>query len=295
MRRILLFIVLGTILVMTSLLWAEGAEPTGQSEELALSSPLMINTPKFQLTQRLTEGYNATPEVTVTTQKKLPGRAMLLSAVLPGMGQIYAGSKIRGAVFLALEAAGWTAFAVFQTQGKNKENEYEDFADDHWNRDAYWTAVQHIVEADPEWPGGLARNTPWSQVINYLPDNFTHELPSTNTQQYYEMIGKYLSQFGFGWDDVVLGSDPDSTQAFDGRFGNNNPSRYEDIRYDSNQLLDRATLAIEVVLVNHVISALDAGFLVRRHNKRPVETSLNIERKLFNNEPVTMTGVRIRW
>ena len=292
MRRILLFIrtggfiVLGAILVMPALLWAE------PSEGHAPSNPLMINTPKFQLTQRLTEGYNATPEVTATTQKKLPGRAMLLSAVLPGMGQIYAGSKIRGAVFLAVEAAGWTAFAMFQTQGKQKENDYEDFADQHWARSPYWDAVQTIAETNG-WTGGDVEHQPWSELISYLPANFTHELPSTNTQQYYEMIGKYLSQFGYGWDDAT--GDADSTQAFDGHFSSNHPSQYEDIRYDSNQLLDRATLAIEIVLINHVVSALDAGFLVRRHNKRAVETSLNIERKYFNNEPVTMAGVRIQW
>jgi hypothetical protein len=59
--------------------------------------------------------------------------------------------------------------------------------------------------------------------------------------------------------------------------------------------LDNATIALEIVLVNHVISALDAGFLVRRKNKQAVETSLNVEQKMFNREPVTMAGVKIRW
>ncbi len=30
----------------------------------------------------------------------------------------------------------------------------------------------------------------------------THSLPSTKTQQYYEMVGKYL-QFVYGWKDIV--------------------------------------------------------------------------------------------
>jgi hypothetical protein len=278
MRRILLIIILGTILIVPGLLRAE--------------NPFEFYTPKFELTQRLTEGYNATPEVTTTTQKKLPGRAMLLSMVLPGMGQFYAGSKIRGAVFLALEVAGWTTFAVYQTQGKDKENEYEDFADQHWHRSPYWDAVQEIAVTNG-WTGGNVENASWSELINYLPANFTHELPSTNNQQYYEMIGKYLSQFGFGWDDQE--GDVDSTQYFDGHFSQSRPFRYEDIRFESNQALDHATAALEVVLVNHVISALDAGFLVRRHNKRAVETSLNFEQKMFNKEPVTMANVRIQW
>lgn len=278
MFRVLLAITLGMILIIPTMVRAD--------------HPLEFYTPKFELTQRLTEGYDASPEVTVATEKKLPGRALLLSAVIPGMGQIYAGSKIRGAVFLALEAAGWTTFALYQTKGKDKEDEYEQFADDHWYRGDYWDAVQAIAEQNG-WGGAPVENANWSALLDYLPQNFTHELPSSNTQQYYEMIGKYLSQFGFGWDDRE--GDPDSTQYFDGYFTENRPGIYNDLRYDSNQLLDRATIALEIVLVNHVVSALDAAFLVRRQNKRAVETSLNVEQKMFNGEPITMTGIQIRW
>ena len=278
MSRVMFTIILGTILVL--------------SQTVMATNPFEYCTEKYELTQRITEGYDASPEVTVATERKLPGRAMLLSAVIPGTGQLYAGAKIRGAVFLALEAAGWTAFAMYQTKGKNKEDEYEDFADDHWVRNDYWAAVQEIANTN-EWTGPPVEQANWSELINYLPQNFTHELPSTNTQQYYEMIGKYLSQFGFGWDDEM--DDPDTTQYWDGSFANNRPGVYNDLRHDSNQLLDKATIALEIVLVNHVISALDAGFLVRRQNKRAIETSLNVEQKMFNHEPITMAGVKIRW
>jgi len=278
MIRASVTIVVGMILIVPALVNAE--------------QPLEFYTPKFRLTQRLTEGFDASAEVTPATSKKLPGRAMLLSAVIPGMGQFYAGAKLRGAIFLALEAAGWTTFAVYQTQGKNKENDYQDFADAHWHRADYWSAVQTIAEQN-DWNGGPVQNANWEVLLDYLPQNFTHELPSSNTQQYYEMIGKYLTQFGFGWNDAT--GDIDSTQYYDGTFSSNNPSRYEQIRFDSNQLLDHATVALEVVLVNHVISALDAAFLVRRQNKRAVETSLNVEEKLFNNHPVAMAGIKIRW
>ena len=170
---------------------------------------------------------------------------------------------------------------------------YQDFANDHWRRNDYWNAVQDIAEQNG-WSGGPVENASWEELVtDYLPQNFTHELPSTNTQQYYEMIGKYLTQFGFGWDDRA--QDPDTTQYYDGIFTNDNPGRYNHIRYDSNKLLDKATLAVELVLVNHVISALDAAFLVRRHNKRPIETSLNVQQKMFNHEPIAMAGIKVRW
>jgi hypothetical protein len=278
MNRVLVVIIFGMLLIVPPSVMAD--------------NPLGYNTQKFALTQRLTEGLNASPEVTEGTAKKLPGRALLLSAVIPGMGQFYAGSKLRGAVFLTLEVAGWTAFGIYQAKGKDKENEYQDFADQHWSRDAYWSAVDSIA-VKYGWAGGDVRNANWEELVNnYLPQNFTHELPSTNTQQYYEMIGKYLTQFGYGWDDAMA---TDTTDYFSGYFTDNNPKNYNQIRYDSNQLLDRATVAVELVLVNHVISALDAAFLVRRQNKSAIETSLNVEQKMFNNQPVTMAGVKVRW
>ena len=49
----------------------------------------------------------------------------------------------------------------------------------------------------------------WQEKLEFLPGGgFTHELPSelkrsankSDDQQYYEMISKYIGQFGFGWD-----------------------------------------------------------------------------------------------
>ena len=49
---------------------------------------------------------------------------------------------------------------------------------------------------------------------------------------------------------------------------------YRDMRGEANDLLDKGNVAMEVVLVNHVLSALDAAFAVRRYNKHLEQSPL---------------------
>ena len=90
--------------------------------------------------------------------------------------------------------------------------------------------------------------------IHYIPDRgFTHELPTetdrnandSDDQQYYEMIGKYIGQFGFGWDEYMgqpeFPADDPTTPWFDGI--RQYSIDYMDMRYDSNQLLEYTYIA----------------------------------------------------
>lgn len=59
---------------------------------------------------------------------KSKGKALMYSLLLPGLGHYYAGD-VRGArTFFAVEASAWTAFVVFEVQGRLREEGYEDFA-----------------------------------------------------------------------------------------------------------------------------------------------------------------------
>ena len=59
---------------------------------------------------------------------KSKGKAAMYSLLIPGMGHYYVGDKRGARTFLAIEAATWTAFIVFEVQGKLREEGYEDFA-----------------------------------------------------------------------------------------------------------------------------------------------------------------------
>ena len=89
---------------------------------------------------------------------------------------------------------------------------------------------------------------------------------SSQIQQYYELIGKY-DQFVVGWDDIVRRStdnavgwtEVDSVE----NFHSERRLRYEDDRDESNRFLKRASTVTGVILINHVISAIDAARVAR--------------------------------
>jgi len=214
----------------------------------------------------------------VVPGKKNIGRALLFSLLLPGTGQLYAGPWWRALPWMAIEAAGWGVFAIYQKKGNDKTNEFQDFANAHFDTARYWAQVRWILE----------RNE------NRLPDNFTHELPAERTQQYYEMIGKYVEQFGFGWDDIK--GDDSLTLNFDGTTANF--YKYADMRGEANDLFHTANVGMEVVLVNHILSPLEAAFLVRSHNRRVDKEAglghyLRYERRMINGADTRLLTLRI--
>jgi hypothetical protein len=57
-----------------------------------------------------------------------PGKAVLYSLLLPGLGDYQLGNRGRAAVFFALEGAIWVSYGVFQAQGGEREEDYEELA-----------------------------------------------------------------------------------------------------------------------------------------------------------------------
>jgi len=104
---------------------------------------------------------------------------------------------------------------------------------------------------------------------------------SSEKQQYYELLGKY-NQFVAGWDDLVdVGTgnkvewtDFDSVETVQSALRLD----YEDQRHDSNKYLDRASTVAGLLLVNHVISAIDAARTARARSNGVSEAVL--ERRL---------------
>jgi hypothetical protein len=177
-------------------------------------------------------------------------RAFLYSLIIPGSGELYAGSKIKAVLFFGLDVTFWALYFNYHGKGKDKEDEYEDFADEHWYEDEYkqWLIDRYDITSDTAtyWD-------PVKQEWTYL----SHHLPDSKTQQYYEMIGKY-EQFSAGWDDW----DTTSTVVSENR------DSYLNLRRDSNDLLNKAKYSAMFSLANHILSAFDAAISVKRYNKK---------------------------
>lgn len=215
---------------------------------------------------------------------KSPGKALLLSAALPGTGEFYTGAKKRGVFFAALEVTSWTWYFTQHGSGKDKEDEYMDFANAEWSQEQYLDWYAHWED----WYN--ARKGEYDPDFDKM---FTHQLPGQKNDDYYEMIGKY-DQFAYGWigdpteylpgdfapNDSLLGYTFDQTtrdicgkKAGEGidPTASRNRDKYTGIRKDANDLLKRATWGVSTALFNHVISALDAALDAKAHNRRALQ------------------------
>jgi hypothetical protein len=176
-------------------------------------------------------------------------KAFLYSLIVPGSGEFYAGSKIKAAFFFGLDVTFWALYFNYHGKGKDKETEYQGFADNHWLEDEYiqWLYNTYGVTSDQE---------PYEDPETGDTVYFSHHLPDSKTDQYYEMIGKY-EQFRWGWLDY------DSLTNF-------SPTRetYLGMRRDSNNLLNKAKYTAMFSLANHILSAFDAALAVKKYNKK---------------------------
>ncbi|NIM99422.1 MAG: hypothetical protein GTO24_15535 [candidate division Zixibacteria bacterium] len=183
-------------------------------------------------------------------------RAFLYSLIIPGSGELYAGSKIKAALFLGVDITLWALYFNYHGKGKDKENEYKAFADGHWSEDDYKQWLYDSVYVQ-EIPYDIVSDTfAYRDTVRHEWVYFSHHLPDKKNQQYYEMIGKY-EQFRWGWDD------------FDGLIlPSPNWDNYRNLRGISNDWLNKAKYSAMFSLANHILSAFDAAIAVKRYNKK---------------------------
>ena len=198
-----------------------------------------------------------------SASRKSPLKAFLLSAALPGAGQFYCGSRVKPLCFLAAEITAWGLHFKWQGDGDRATDDYERFNRDHWLRDNYEQKYLY-------WAFGVTDDD------SLFGHEVTHHLPDTETQQYFEMTGKY-NQFAWGWDDAVRN---DSTLD---DFANNPSVRitgeettpnsanrliYEGMRHDANRKYDRARKMVIVSIINRLVSGFEAYFSAKHRNEK---------------------------
>jgi len=201
---------------------------------------------------------------------KSPGKAFLFSLAVPGLGQWYSGggtlSKVKAALFVGVEAFGWSQALKFHGNGSDLTDEYEAFNRTHWMRDRY---EQYLT---------LVYETTAPHELDPRPEEITHVLPDGETQQYFEMTGKY-AQFAWGWDDAIL-DDRDWNQTLDA-LGipdtintdattpqSANREKYENMRNAANDEFSKSTKFVFVIMANHLVSAFEAYFTTKGRNNK---------------------------
>ncbi len=238
------------------------------STALQAQNPLPLNAEKYRLLSAGQKQDEAALKVT-------PPKAALFSAVVPGAGQFANGQYWKAAAFFTLEAGLWTANIIYDNKGGETDTEMRQYGELHWSEDRYLAEVYRDAVDLSLWTGNNLQVVD-DALIGYSAEDramllelqndsrfgYTHILPETKTQQYYEMIYKYLGQFGVGWDDVPA---PDHYE-ISSNLGKLTPhiSKYRDLRNESNDYYQTATNMLNAILINHVISALEAGWSAKK-------------------------------
>ena len=62
---------------------------------------------------------------------KIAQTAFFLSLLVPGLGELYAGAKIRAVGFMGAEALTWTAYVSWRGKGNDIKEEFRAYADQH--------------------------------------------------------------------------------------------------------------------------------------------------------------------
>jgi hypothetical protein len=175
---------------------------------------------------------------------KKPGIGVLLSLAVPGAGHLYAGEK-RGWINIGVDVVSWAAYLRYRDLGKSKEDEFEDYADAHWDY-GRWLSQGQTAGCAECFPG-----TPEDSLILAFRDR--------NRQHYYEDIGK-ISTYFYGWDDWAQNNPGDPAD----RGESANRLYYRGMRNHSNNFLKNSRYSFTAAMVNRVISAVDAFRILKR-------------------------------
>jgi hypothetical protein len=197
---------------------------------------------------------------------KSPFKAFVMSLAVPGLGEYYTGHKIKAGSFFAADVILWTGFLVYRGKGRDKEDEFKVYAQEHylWNTYLQW----------------------WDTLDSTTQNSYSHRLPLDSdgnpiyNHEYYENIGKY-HQFQVGWDDIGINIPPSPEG---GGYVSPNRTFYLNLRKQSNDYFTNASTIAMVSIANHIISAFDAAIGAKKYNRGAKQYSLRFKTIKYDGE-----------
>jgi len=213
--------------------------------------------------------------------KKSPVLSGVLSAILPGAGQVYNEDWWIAGVFVVVEAALITTAVVYDNKGDDQTEYFENYADENWSVVQYAEYLNGLndpndpdIEIDYNTPG----LKPWERIVDWSQLNEaetgSHNLPPHGEQQYYELIGKY-HQYIPGWPEWINTGTPPQIML-----------DYSQMRGQANDYYNTSSTAIIGVYINHILSAAEAVWGATRFNN---SLAVNFRVEPFN----TATGTEL--
>jgi len=237
---------------------------------------------------------------------KSPRRAMFMSLMLPGSGQFYVGGKqsryVRGIFYLAEEAAlisGLYYHSIYKYDKQVKK--YQNFAGEHFSINKYEEEMYKIYDemyyADFKRLYGQERESYCKafdrepKVIETCIGNFgkNQPYPNDNTKPYnssayYSVIAS--ENFVLGWEDANA-EDASRINSILEKKGDYIPlgssasrEEYLSMRKKANKLADSQAIFLGAIILNHIVSAVDAVLSARAHNNSLYENKVSLLDKI---------------
>ena len=245
----------------------------------------------------------------VVYQEKSASKAMIMSALIPGAGQFYVSKKSPTAyLFPIIEIGLWIAMINYYNKGDDVTTKYNKFVDTHYDRARQEAAQEHFKAT-----------ATWGDFENHF------RLDPTNTQHFYEDVGKY-NKYIFGWSDwfdnyVDYSHDGVNYNvhniywAFEDRFwvGNrpiSNPSQasydepyselraeYIVMRHKAEDHYSNSRAMNYCILLNHALATADAYRLASKYNQRIKTASISpeIRTAVIENRIVPMLNLNVNF
>ncbi len=218
-----------------------------ENEDWLTPSPLRSATAQFTLLS-LQTGPNS--PMMLTDQPAAPksfskskGQAMFRSLIIPGWGQNYAGRNKRAKYFFITEVMLWTSYTGFKIYENWLENEYKVFAKTHAQADPTDKVHKYFVNIGN-----------YSNIYEYNAAKLNYR----SLDEVYPEDASYYWQ----WDNDI------------------NRHDFKMMRIRSDNANYRALFTLGAVLVNHIVSAIDAVWIIRTkktelgHQSIPVKVQL---------------------
>jgi hypothetical protein len=155
--------------------------------------------------------------------------AVVASLLVPGMGELYAGSFETGKYHLIAEGGLWLTYAGFRIHANSLQQDAQTFAVQH--------AGANFDNKDDQYPVNIGN------FINTDEYNLTR---LRNRESDFLYSG---SQYSWQWD-----SDANRTQ-------------FKDLRIRSGEVKNNSKFVIAAVIVNHLLSAFSAGKKAAAYNR----------------------------
>lgn len=245
-------------------------------------SPIVIP-PKEPLSPAKIERVKSIDFAKNYKEYRSPKVAILLSLFLPGLGQAYAQNGLKAAVFGAVEVAFITGGVVLAVNGNSRMKDAYSFAGDHYSVSKFMNYYEKLKRRIPD--------ADTSVFLAYDdPSNFKSD---SGSQSFYNNLSYELTPYIQGWDDAK----PEFDENFDllpiegerfvvnqdsiyliyrisengdsslAQFGfSENQKEYSRKIADGNKYFRWSKAVFTTMLINHIVSAIDAGLTAKAYN-----------------------------